>query len=132
MLFDCRSENATMTASQPISAQSIAAARPHRRETWVKLLSALFQLAEGRTELICHGERPWASATFSGTRHTVVLSFSGEALEVGERFVNQLPEHEFTIPGQLVADASVTEVTHSTIPTPELVVEMELLLLNDI
>ncbi len=50
---------------------------------------------------------------------------------VGEQFIAALPEHEFTLPRQLVADAAVVSVEHATLPEPRLTVELELLLLDD-
>lgn len=102
------------------------------RRPWMPLLSALLELAEGKAELLRHGEKPWASITFSGSRHTVSLSFTGtEAIAAGERFVEALPEHEFEIPRNLVADAAVTSVMHEVLPEPRMSVEAELLLLED-
>ena len=70
--------------------------------------------------------------TFSGTRHTVVLAFAGtEAIAAGEALIEALPDHEFTIPSQLVADAAVIAVEHTAHPAPRLVVELELLLLDE-
>lgn len=97
-----------------------------------QLLKALLDLAGGQAELLRHTERPWASATFSGARHTVTLAFSGDqAVEAGERFAEMLGEHEFTLPGQLVADAAVTSLDHNMLPGTKLTVEAELLLLED-
>lgn len=111
-------------------------ARIHRspsRGGWMRLLGQVLTLAEGRAELVRHGERPWASATFSGTRHTIALSFSGaEAIEAGERLIAAVPDHEFDIPGQLVADAAIVEAHHTLVPAPELSVELEILLLEDL
>lgn len=102
------------------------------RSPWLALLNAVMALADGRGELVSHGERAWASATFSGTRHTIALSFTGmEAVNAGERLIALLPDHEFTIPGQLVADAVVVEAHHEWLPHPALAVEVELLLLDD-
>ena len=42
-----------------------------------------------------------------------------------------LPDHEFTIPRQLVADAAVVAVEHTTLPEQRLEVTAELLLLED-
>ncbi|RZJ97376.1 MAG: hypothetical protein EOO76_19220 [Novosphingobium sp.] len=90
-------------------------------------------MAGGKAELVRHVERPWASVTFSGTRHTVSLVFTGaEAVAAGERFITTLPEHEFTIPGQLVADAAVVSVTHAVLPEVRLGVEVDLLLLEEV
>lgn len=106
--------------------------RPARRSTWLHLLSALMELAGGRAELVSHSERAWASATFAGTRHRVVLHFAGaEAVAAGEAFIDSLPEHEFAVPRQLVADAAVLEVTHSALPAPAITLTAELLLLDD-
>lgn len=102
------------------------------RRPWLALLSAVMRLAGAEANLLRHAERPWASVTFSGTRHTIALSFSGAAaIADGEAFIAVLPEHEFTIPGQLVADATVTSADHELLPEPCLTVEIELLLLED-
>ena len=96
------------------------------------LVSALMELAGRKAELVRHSERSWASATFSGTRHTVVLSFAGaEAVAAGEQFIDALPEHEFAIAAHLVADAAVVAVEHYALPEPRLEVTAELLLLED-
>ena len=99
---------------------------------WPGLHEALTTLAEGRAGLIRHSERRWASITFAGSRHTVALAFAGdEAAEAGERFITALPDHEFAIPGHLVADAAVVAVEHTMLPEPRIAVEVELLLLED-
>lgn len=127
MLFDRRS---SLMAKADISAEMRSAPS---RGTWMRLLGQVLKLAEGHADLIRHGERPWASATFSGTRHTIALAFEGAAaVAAGERFIADLPEHEFDIAGQLVADANVAEVTHVHVPNLRLEVEIELLLLEDI
>lgn len=103
-----------------------------RRSTGDRLREALAALAEHRGQVVSHSEKPWASITFAGTRHRLAIVFSGdEAVASGERFVTELPEHEFALPGQLVADASVVEVEHRMVPNPRLMVQCELLLLED-
>ncbi|NBC35739.1 hypothetical protein GTZ99_04115 [Novosphingobium sp. FSY-8] len=103
------------------------------RHPSLQLLHALLRLAGDKAELISHAERPWASATFHGTRHTVTLEFNGvDGIAAADELIATLPEHEFTIRGQLVADAVVAEVTQWQIPAPRMVVECELLLLADI
>lgn len=100
--------------------------------SWRPLLTALVDLSNGHAELVRQAERSWASATFSGTRHTIALAFTGaEALVSGEALITALPEHEFTIPGQLVAEATVVSVEQTMLPEPKLTVEMELLLLEE-
>ncbi len=103
-----------------------------RRSTADRLREALADLHEHRGQVLTHTETAWASITFAGTRHSLALLFSGdEALVAGERFIAELPEHEFAIPAQLVADAGVIEVEHRLLPEPRLLVRCELLLLED-
>lgn len=105
---------------------------PPRRSTGDRLREALLTLGDHRGQVLHHGERAWASITFSGSRHTLALLFAGEeAVEAGELFIAALPDHEFTIPRQLVADAAITEIDHRLLPTRRLVVHCELLLLED-
>ncbi len=102
-----------------------------RRDTCSRLREALLALAAGQPKILRHDETSWASITFAGARHRVELTFEGgEAVEAGERFIAFLPEHEFEIPGQLVADAAVTAVDHRLDP-PWMQVTCELLLLEE-
>lgn len=106
--------------------------RPRIRRPWMPLLSALLDLTRGLGELVSHHEHPWASVTFSGTRHTLTFAFNGdEAMAAAEDFIACLPEHEFAIPGQLVADAVIVAVEHGVLPLPHLTVSAELLLLDE-
>jgi len=102
-----------------------------RREPRNRLRESLLGLAAGKAAIVRHEEKSWASVTFAGTRHRLVLEFDGaEAVEAGELFIAFLPGHEFALPGQLVADAAVTEVEHRLDP-PRMQVRCELLLLDE-
>jgi len=102
-----------------------------RRAPRNRLREALLALADGQAAILGHEEKSWASITFAGTRHRVELAFEGEdAIAAGELFIAFLPEHEFAIPGQLVADAAVTAVDHRLEP-PRMQVNCELLLLEE-
>jgi len=102
-----------------------------RRVTADRLREALLELAQNRATILAHSEKSWASVTFAGARHRLELLFDGaEAVEAGELFIALLPEHEFDILGQLVADAAVTEVDHRFAP-PRMTVRCELLLLEE-
>jgi len=96
-----------------------------------RLVEAVMALADGHGEVVEHKARSWASITFSGTRHQLVIDFEGtEAVEAGEELVARLEDHEFSIPGQLVADAAIRAVEH--VPsTGSLIVHAELLLLEE-
>lgn len=54
-------------------------------------------------------EREWASATFSGARHEIDLFIRLPSADAQPpAFLAQLPEWEFNLPGEIVADCSVT------------------------
>lgn len=121
------------TRAMQAAAQNAGTLGKRTRGPWAHLLDSLIRLAGGHAELLSHAERPWASATFSGTRHTAALSFTGaEAVEAAEHFIAALPDHEFAIPGQLVADAAVIEARLDMLPVPSFVIEVELLLLDEV
>lgn len=108
--------------------------RPHPRgfrSGGNRLIEAVGALADHGI-LTEHRETPWASITFAGTRHTMVWFFAGaDAVASGELFVATLPEHEFRMPGRLVADASVIEVASRQLPEPSMTVTAEILLLDE-
>lgn len=108
--------------------------RPGRskRSAGDRLREALVALGDHRGQVLAHQEKAWASITFAGARHTIDLLFAGEeAVAAGEALIAALSEHEFAIPGQLVADATVTEAEHRLLPTPRLAVTCEMLLLEE-
>jgi hypothetical protein len=101
-----------------------------RRSVDERLREALLELAENKATVLAHDEANWASVTFAGARHRVELRFEGaEAVDAGERFIALLPEHEFALPGHLVADAALTEVSHRLDPAC-MTVHCELLLIE--
>jgi hypothetical protein len=52
--------------------------------------------------------RSWASATFTGARHTLRVRLAGAgAAEAAERFVAGLSEAEFDLRGHIVADIAL-------------------------
>ena len=103
-----------------------------RRHAGERLREELQALARGHAEFLAHSEKSWTSVTFAGTRHRLDLAFSGEdGIEAAENFIACLPEHEFAIPRQLVADAAVTAVDHRIGPDPRMDVRIELLLLDE-
>ena len=102
-----------------------------RREPRNRLRDAVLALADHQATILGHEEKNWASITFAGTRHRIELVFErAEAIDAAELFCAFLPEHEFAIPGQLVADAAITAVDHRLEP-PRMVVSCELLLLEE-
>ncbi len=122
----------TVEASRPQRSHRARRYRP-RRTLSDRVRDALMVMAEGQAQVLTHQEKPWASITFSGSRHELVLSFDGiSACKIGEQFVADLPDHEFAIPGQLVADATITSVESNYTPDPRMAVTAVLLLLEDV
>ncbi len=65
---------------------------------------------------------PWASATFDGARHRLDLRLHGDAADIGDaldRLVDGLADHEFDLPGQIVASARLVRL--SVDPDPAVV-----------
>ena len=95
------------------------------------LAEALIALANDKGRIKSHSEKSWASITFAGARHRIEIVFEGEdEVEQGECFIVFLPEHEFDIRGQLVADAAIVAVD-STVDPQRLTVTCEILLLEE-
>jgi hypothetical protein len=117
--------------SAPLPVSAPAALRP-RRTLADRVRSALMDITGGAGTVLMHTETAWASITFAGTRHEVVLEFCGpEAVAAGEELIERLPDHEFTIPRQLVADATITKVDHRFGAMERLEVTAVLLLLEE-
>lgn len=105
---------------------------PPQRSTADRLREALLALGDHRGQVLAHRQTAWSSITFTGSRHTVTLLFAGEAaVAAGERVLAELPDHEFSIPGQIVAEALVTAAAHRLLPAPRLDLTCELLLVED-
>jgi hypothetical protein len=103
-----------------------------RRSTADRVRAAVRAIAGGHGTLLAHDEKAWASITFAGTRHEIVLEFCGaDAVVGGEELIERLPDHEFRIPGQLVADATITKVDHRFGAMERLEVTALLLLLEE-
>ena len=74
------------------------------------LSKALLALLPG-AEIASRKQTPWHSATFSGERVIIVLKLVGdEPAERAAAFAKALPDTEFTLRRQLVADVLVSEM----------------------
>jgi hypothetical protein len=117
------------------SEPEVPVTQPHPRvriSPGERLLRAVIALAGPHADLMEHSEAPWASVTFAGTRHTIVLRYEGwEACDAAETLMAVLPEHEFTIARTLVADAAVVRLDQVLLPEPAMTLELALLLLDD-
>ena len=103
-----------------------------RRSVGDRLREAILAIAGDSGRVVEHSEKAWASITFAGSRHTLRLRFEGSGeVEAGEALVAALPDHEFAIPRQLVADADIVAVESVALPSPRMEVTCELPLLED-
>jgi hypothetical protein len=97
-------------------------------DTAAALLRALRHLLPDAILSVTH-ERPWCSLTFTGTQLCLSAVIVGESHhEVAAEYVQILPDHEFTLGRQLVADIAVSE--HVT-DMAESCLVIHALLLND-
>ena len=94
-----------------------------------KLREAILALAGGG-RVILHSEHAWRSPTFSGTRHSLGLVFEAGEIDGAERMFDVLPSREFSIPGQLVADAGVVGIVRRYRPAG-MTCTIEVLLLEE-
>jgi len=116
----------------PADYRAVATGPGSGRAPWKRIARAVLELAGPHAQLVRQSEKPWASITFSGARHSFVLAFDGiEAMEAADLFIAMLPDHEFTISGRLVADATILSVDQRALPAPRTLVEAELLVLDD-
>jgi hypothetical protein len=73
------------------------------------LLRALRHLLPDAILSVTH-ERPWCSLTFTGTQLCLSAVIVGESHhDVAAEYVQILPDYEFKLGGQLVADIAVSE-----------------------
>lgn len=81
-----------------------------QRDPGSLLASQIEALAGNRVRVTQLHERAWASITFSGTRYSFSIDCTSAA-EPDElkNLAKALPDHEFAIPGNFVADILVTD-----------------------
>lgn len=83
---------------------------PPKRDPHVRVIARLTEVAGADMSVIASSSRPWASATFVGAQHRIIVRFSGEGAHASAtRFAEDIPDVEFTISGHIVADACVDE-----------------------
>ena len=85
-----------------------------RKDPGSLLVRQIEALAGNRASVTLERERPWASITFSGTRHSFAIRWTDPAdLAALQNLATTLPVHEFAIPGHFIADLLVTEQTET-------------------
>ena len=97
------------------------------------MVSALLDLACNHGEMVWHEEKEWCSATFSGSRHLVALRFVGTTdVPFGDALIEQLPGAEIELAGHLVVDSQILCTDRIGGVTPETLVVIEFLLLDNV
>lgn len=77
-----------------------------------------------------HGETQWASATFTGARHALVVRFVGaDAFASAGCLQRKIKSDDIEIPGQLIVEMKVVRVTHELHPAAFVDVEVSALTL---
>lgn len=67
-----------------------------------------FETFRGRVEAKLLAQTEWASVTFAGARHRLLVVLSGDgAVGAAADLLAALPELEFDIPGHIVADVAL-------------------------
>jgi len=85
--------------------------RPPRKDPHTRVIAQLLDLAGTDSSVIATSSRPWASATFVGARHVVVLRLKGpDNAARAATLADRLPDAEFSITGHIVADACADEL----------------------
>ncbi|AUW59247.1 hypothetical protein C1T17_15285 [Sphingobium sp. SCG-1] len=89
-----------MSRFAPIRATNSVATR--------RLLRGLSDLIGPDADLRCTSSMPWASGLYDGTRHLIEIDVVGEdAAERADRMARMLPDTEFLLIGNIVADLTV-------------------------
>ncbi len=84
--------------------------RARQRDPGSSIAEQIQALAGGRVRVILERERPWASITFTGTRHSFVIERTdATAPDDMDNLARALPEHEFAMRGYFLADILVTD-----------------------
>lgn len=79
-----------------------------RKDIAARLVRTVLAGLGADATLLRADEREWASATFSGARHGIDLSIRLACADASPpAFLAQLPEWEFDLPGEIVADCMV-------------------------
>ena len=104
-----------------------------KRDPATALIRALMVLGNGGATFDEHRGTQWASATFTGMRHAITLSFAGQdAVAHGERLSKMLPEHEFDIDGHIVADLAIVDIHRRREGAPLMTLKIDALTVEDI
>ena len=97
-----------------------------------QLRAQLKALAVGAGTVRAHAESSWPSGAFSFTRHRLQIRFaSGAEIERAEAMLAALPDHQFIIPGQLVASIAVVAMDQVNGDAPRLDVTIEAVLMEE-
>ncbi|MEM1132624.1 MAG: hypothetical protein AAGH53_06795 [Pseudomonadota bacterium] len=96
------------------------------------LIRELIEMTDGAAQLRFHEGHDWASATFTGMRHRLALTFSGsDGVSIGHLLADRLEEHEFSLKRHVVIDIHVAHRVERHEGEPTLLLEIEALTVED-
>ena len=88
--------------------------RARQRDPASSIADQIRALAGGRVRVTLERERPWASITFTGTRHSFVVERTDATTpDDMKNLARALPEHEFAMRAYFLADILVTNQSES-------------------
>lgn len=74
------------------------------------LVGQLEMLAGPDVRILLKKEKSWASITFSGTRHYLIINAAGNGgAQSMNRLIKHLPKQAFDLPGHFVADLLIRD-----------------------
>jgi hypothetical protein len=100
--------------------------------TGYALLGGVMWLAarQGQYELVSQSEQMTLCNRLPAVLHVILLHFISDC-GAAERFCSELPDHEFTVPGVIVAQAQARELSQVIGPDYKVLVMAELLLVAE-
>lgn len=76
----------------------------------IRALLARADVSRDAVRLVSYRATDWHSLTFAGERHELTVRIPGEdRIAIVRRLIGGLGEHEFNLPGHIVADIGATE-----------------------
>ncbi len=96
-----------------------------------RLALALFDCAGPMARLVRHTENQWSSATFTGSRHTLILRFEGHtAIAAAETLAVAISDDAITVQSALIAELTISRFDQTVLPQPSAEMEISALLLD--
>lgn len=97
---------------------------PRKRDTGTMLVAQIQEYLGAGPSVTLAREKPWSSITFSGIRYRLEIAGFDQSSRSSRDRLNKLSEHEFSLPGQFVADLLIDLDSCREDETPDVVVDI--------